>query len=60
MSGGISLALFEVELATEVGTCLTGWATEGLDTITANSGPTRSVKWFKSSRDSSVAKGSGS
>ena len=60
MSGGISLALFEVEVATEVGTCLTGWATDGLETIPANSGPTRSVRWFKSSRDSSVANGSDS
>ena len=53
MSGGKSLALFEVEVA-EVGTCLTLWATDGLATIPANSGP------IKSSRDSSVAKGSDS
>ena len=53
MSGGKSLALFEVEVA-EVGTCLTLWATEGLATIPANSGP------IKSSRDSSVANGSDS
>ena len=53
MSGGKSLALFEVEVA-EVGTCFTLWATEGLATIPANSGP------IKSSRDSSVANGSDS
>ena len=53
MSGGKSLALFEVEVA-EVGTCLTLWATEGLATIPANSGP------IKSSKDSSVARGSDS
>ena len=53
MSGGKSLALFEVGVA-EVGTCLTLWATDGLATIPANSGP------IKSSRDSSVANGSDS
>ena len=57
---GISLALFEVEVATEVEICLTGCATEGLETMPANSGPTKSVKWLKSSMDSSVANGSGS
>ena len=57
MSEGISLALLEVEVATEVVICLTGWATAGLETMPmASSGPTKSVNWFSSSRDSSCPK----
>ena len=60
ISEGISLALFEVEVdIAEVGTFLTGWATEGFETIPAISGPHNSVNVFNSDNESSGANGSG-